>query len=256
MYYNYHTHTPLCRHASGSPREYIETAIAGGIKVMGFSEHAPFRFPDGHESSHRVPTAQAGDYIRELRALREEYRDRIELHIGFELEYYPAYFEDMLAQARSLGAEYLILALHFLQNEYPNGVYSGAPTDSEQLLTEYVDNAIAAMHTGVFTYFAHPDLIRYQGDEEVYIRHIRRLCAEAARLNFPLEINFLGIRDHRHYPRDLFWKIAGEEGAPVVFGCDAHDTPSACDLSSYQVAQELVRTHGLKFVENPTLVKL
>lgn len=256
MFYNYHSHTALCGHASGTPREYIETAVAGGVRVMGFSDHAPFRFPDGYESGHRVKTKDAQGYMQTIRQLREEYRDRIELYVGFEMEYYPKYFDDMLAYVRSLGAEYLILALHYLQNEYPDGVYSGTETESEALLEEYVDNAIAAMHTGVFTYLAHPDLMRYVGDDEIYIRHMRRLCAEAARLNFPLEINFLGIRESRHYPRALFWQIAGEEGSPVVFGCDAHDTPSACDQASFRKAMEMVKTYRLNLIEKPELVRL
>lgn len=256
MLYNYHSHTALCGHASGTPREYIETALAGGIKTMGFSDHAPFRFPDGFESGHRVKTKDAEGYIETIRSLREEYKDRIELFVGFEMEYYPRYFDDMLAYARSLGAEYLILALHFLQNEHPNGVYSGTETDNEALLEEYVNSGIAAMQTGVFTYLAHPDLMRYTGDDEIYIRHMRRLCAEAARLNFPLEINFLGIRESRHYPRNLFWKIAGEEGSPVVFGCDAHDTPSACDEESYRKAMEMVQTYHLNYIGKPELVRI
>ena len=41
MLANYHTHTARCHHASGSEREYIEAAIAGGMKILGFSDHAP-----------------------------------------------------------------------------------------------------------------------------------------------------------------------------------------------------------------------
>ena len=44
MDYNYHTHTFRCQHASGTEREYIESALAAGITKIGFSEHIPFRF--------------------------------------------------------------------------------------------------------------------------------------------------------------------------------------------------------------------
>ena len=104
MHMNLHAHTTRCGHATGTPREYIEAAIAGGIRIMGFSEHVPLRFPDGHETPHRVPTAQAPDYIAQLRQLREEYRDKITLHIGFEAEFYPRFFDEMLKNVRELGA--------------------------------------------------------------------------------------------------------------------------------------------------------
>ena len=50
MDYNYHAHTTRCSHATGTEESYIEKAIEGGIRYMGFSDHMPMRFPDGHES--------------------------------------------------------------------------------------------------------------------------------------------------------------------------------------------------------------
>ena len=37
---NYHTHTTRCGHAIGPDRAYVETAIARGLKTLGFSERA------------------------------------------------------------------------------------------------------------------------------------------------------------------------------------------------------------------------
>ena len=38
---DYHIHTKLCGHASGEMAEYVECAIAAGVKEMGFSDHMP-----------------------------------------------------------------------------------------------------------------------------------------------------------------------------------------------------------------------
>ena len=38
---DYHTHTPLCHHAEGTPQEYVEAAIAAGLSEYGISDHAP-----------------------------------------------------------------------------------------------------------------------------------------------------------------------------------------------------------------------
>ena len=38
---DYHTHTPLCRHAEGEPEEFVDAAIAAGLDEYGISDHAP-----------------------------------------------------------------------------------------------------------------------------------------------------------------------------------------------------------------------
>ena len=48
MIANYHTHTWRCRHADGTEREYVETAIEAGLKILGFSDHTPQVYPGGY----------------------------------------------------------------------------------------------------------------------------------------------------------------------------------------------------------------
>ena len=40
---DYHTHTPLCHHAEGTPEQYIDAALAAGVAEYGISDHAPAR---------------------------------------------------------------------------------------------------------------------------------------------------------------------------------------------------------------------
>ena len=39
---NYHTHTYLCRHATGTIDDYINRAIELGYTDIGISDHCPF----------------------------------------------------------------------------------------------------------------------------------------------------------------------------------------------------------------------
>ena len=149
MNYNYHTHTHRCGHASGTEEEYILRAIEWGITHMGFSDHAPFIFPDGYESRFRIPMSEGEDYVRCISDLREKYRDSIDISIGFEMEYYPSHFAEMLAIARRFGAEYLILGQHFIRDEHPDGVYVFRATEDESHLVEYVDTEIICVELAV-----------------------------------------------------------------------------------------------------------
>lgn len=253
MNYNYHTHTFRCSHATGTEEEYIQRAIENGIVHMGFSDHIPLRFPDGSESKYRVPVDQVSDYVETLQALREKYAGRLALHIGFEMEYYPDFFAQMYRDARAWGAEYLILGQHFTRAENVDRLHATADHSDPEQLAQFTDLMLEAIATGAFSYIAHPDVYRFSGDEAAYREQSERLCLAAKEANVPLEINFLGLREGRHYPNPVFWEIAGKVGAPVTFGFDAHNALSAYDGESEQKALALVRTYGLNYVGRPTL---
>ena len=172
------------------------------------------------------------------------------------MEYYSKYFDEMLRYAKEMGAEYLLLGQHYLYNEYPVGAYSGRKTSDDAIFREYVEETLAGMETGVFTYLAHPDLINYSGDEFLYKREMRRICEKSLALNMPLEINFLGIRSHRNYPHHAFWEICAEVGAPVTFGSDAHTAISTYDEESLRVAEGLVDELGLNYIGEPKIKKI
>ena len=249
---NLHTHTFRCRHASGTEREYIENAVAAGLSTYGFADHAPYAFPEGYYSGFRMLREAQEDYVTTLTALREEYKDRIAVKIGYEAEYYPRFFADFLRLITRFPVDYLILGQHFLLNEV-EGKYSGSATEQEDDLALYVDQTSEAMRTGVFTYFAHPDLLNYRGNPAVYEKHMSRLIECAKETDTPLEINLLGIRDHRHYPNEPFFRLCGEIGAPVCMGCDAHSADVAVDSASFETAMELCGRYGLAFVPSPAL---
>ena len=136
---NYHTHTFRCRHATDAEEQYLERAIANGVTHFGFSDHAPFAFPDGHESRFRVPMNLRFEYMESLSKLREKFKGRIRMFIGFEMEYLPDYFEQMLKIVNEVGAEYLILGQHFQGNEYPEKLRISKGIDDESLLAAYTD---------------------------------------------------------------------------------------------------------------------
>ena len=251
---NYHAHTFRCRHATGAEEKYLERAIENGVTHFGFSDHAPFVFPDGYESTFRVPMNLRFEYMETLGKLREKFKGKIHMFIGFEMEYLPDYFDEMLKTVNEAGAEYLILGQHFLGNEHPEMFRVSQGSDDESLLAAYIDQVIEGMETGVFSYLAHPDMFHFTGDEKLLESYDRKLCRAAVRLGLPLEINLLGIRSQRCYPRESFWRIAAEEGVEVVIGFDAHERRAAYDEKSIAVAMELIERYGLKYNPYPTLI--
>ena len=106
---------------------------------------------------------------------------------------------------------------------------------------------LEALRTGRFLYVAHPDIIHFTGDPAIYEREMRTFCQEVKKLDIPLEINFLGLADHRNYPNPEFWRIAGEVGNRVVFGSDAHRPVDVWRPDTLKVAEEMVRKYHLNY---------
>ena len=243
MIANYHTHTTRCHHASGKEEEFVLRAIDNGLQIFGFSDHVPMPFPDGHQSGFRVRIEELEDYVRTVEGLRQKYADRIRILLGFEAEYYPALFADMLRLLGKYDYDYLIMGQHFIGNE--DGPYSGSPTTDSARLTQYVDQVIQGLATGKFTYLAHPDLLNFTGDNTFYEMEMTRLCRACIDMSIPLEVNLLGVEDGRHYPCDRFFRIAGKLHAPVILGCDAHHLHAVANADIIARGEEFCRRHGL-----------
>lgn len=253
MKVNYHTHTTRCRHASGTEREYVEAAIASGLKVLGFADHTPYPFPADHAQKMRMSMKELDDYVDTVLKLKVEYGSEIEIHLGLEVEYFPDYFEELCRYLADYPIEYFLLGQHFLGNAGPGDFYCGAATEDPARLTAYCDQVLAGLETGCFTYLAHPDLPNFAGEERIYDMQMRRICRKAREISLPLEINLLGICGNRHYPNERFWKIVGEEGCDVVLGLDAHQLSQFQFEESLGKAENLIEKYQLKRIEELTL---
>ena len=225
MFANYHTHTARCHHATGEDKAYVEAAIQNGFQVLGFSDHCPWFFSDGYVSPIRMTPDELDGYVTSLTALKKEYAADITIYIGLESEYVP----EMLPEQR--------------------GIYTGKPTDNAAELKHYVAQVIAGMETGLFAYLAHPDLFHFIGDPALYEQEFRRLCVYLKEKQIPIEINQLGLADHRQYPNPAFLKIAESVGNTAIIGCDAHHPSALLDTDSQQACKKLAEQYHLPLVE-------
>lgn len=252
MIANYHTHTHRCNHAIGREEDYVKEALKAGMKILGWADHTPYIFPGGYYSHFRMRPIQLPGYVQTIEDLREKYAGQIEMPIGLEAEYYPKHFGDLIGFLRDFPIDYLILGQHFLGNEY-DALYCGMMTRTREVVRQYCRQSMEAMNTGLFTYFAHPDLIHYDGDWKLYQETVRPMCAEAKRCGIPLEINLLGLREGRHYPNRFFWEMAAEAGCDVILGCDAH-SPQALNAPEVErKALALVKEFGWNVLETAEL---
>ncbi len=252
---NYHTHTALCNHAKGEIRDYVEAAIDRGLDTIGFSCHAPYPFGERFHSWFRMTPEQNDYYAREILSLKEEYAGKIDIFLGYEAEYYPALWNELLAEIRRYPCDYIILGQHFYNNEY-DGDYAGDSVKDIRAVKGYVRILCEAMRTGLYTYVAHPDLNNYEGDTDEYVDAMRPICEVSLETDTPLEINLLGIRGRRSYPKDRFWRMVGEYNCKVVFGSDAHSPDEIRCRDDFKTAMEMVDRYGLNYTDDIKLKKV
>ncbi len=255
MIANYHTHTKRCMHAVGEDREYVERAIAEGIQILGFSDHGPMYYKN-YTSYYKMLPTELPEYVNSVASLREEFSDKIKIHIGLEVEYYPSLWESSLAFWRDYPIEYLLLGQHFVGEE-TDEVCDPSPRGSvsENRLIQYVDRAVRAIESGRITYIAHPDLLNYTGgDMNLYFDQMGRLIDAAKGCGMPLEYNLLGMADGRSYPRREFFEEVVRRGADVIIGCDAHDPSRVADKGELRRAYRELEKLGVNVVETLKLI--
>ena len=253
--YNFHTHTFRCGHANGNDEDYVRNAIACGYKVLGFSDHVMLK---GYsQPGIRGEYEQIDDYVKSIRRLKRLYGDQIEIHIGFEAEYYPSLIEYYKELLKSKKIEYLILGQHCYINRNNEFQWYLNMEHRDDSIDRYVHDLIEGMSTGLFKYVCHPDyFVRlFKSYDPIIEKYSRMICEASIKYDVPLEMNLAGIRawylkeDNFHYPNPHFWKIAGELGVKTVIGVDAHD-PGDFAISNYNYVFDLVRQYKLNFIED------
>lgn len=256
-YTNFHTHTPRCKHARGTEEEYIRAAVESGYEELGFSDHSPWPFADGHISGVRMDVRELSDYVRTLSALREAYRDKLRLYIGLECEAYEEFYPWIREQKETYGLDYLILGNHTVDVTEEHFYFHGA--DREMLL-RYTDDVIRAMRTGLFRIFAHPELIFSQIEDfdDTAASCARAMCECAKETGVLLEYNLQGdyYREKGRftglgYPNLPFIEIAGSLGCSAIVGVDAHFPEMLTWTDKLENAQRLLAEHGLCVKTSP-----
>lgn len=219
----YHIHTKRCRHASlDDDRQYIEKAADLGVKSITFTDHTPF--PD-NPLDRRMRHEELEEYVSSLKTLKEEFKGTIDVSIGLEVEYMPAFHDYIRSLHESGDFDLLIIGQHFSQVDALAGVPHQLPMHEDSLYptSERVRDAIlSGIETGWFAGVAHPDrTFRADGDwDERMEKMAREIIDSAVSHKMFLEINMASMLK-KNFFRPEFWELVPKEAA-IVIGIDAH----------------------------------
>jgi histidinol-phosphatase (PHP family) len=245
---NYHTHNELCGHAGGTIEEYALAAIENGMEEIGMSDHLPF---PGDFMGARMPYAKFPYYIEETKRLKVVYKDSIRILLGAEAEYMEEQTDFYERLFHEFGLDYLILGQHCYRDGHSNkNVFEDMHDTADVLL--YAKSCMDGMHTGYFSYLAHPDLFTINNfplDDNIK-RAIAYMLDESAKNGYVLEWNANGLRRPEEcYPMAYFWEEVAKTNIRVIIGSDCHSVDA---LNDWAVAESetRVRKLGLNRIEH------
>lgn len=225
---DYHTHTPLCRHAEGTPEAYLDQAIAHGLAEYGISDHAP-QTPEPFDE-WRMLELEMPDYFAWIEAARKHAGGRIPVRAGLECDWLPNCHDWIGHLDSQYDWDYLIGSIHYLGDgwDFDNPKWLGrwAEIDVEEVWTRYWEEYAVMAQSGLFDFLGHPDLIkkfsyRPAGDLRRFYGPVIEAIVDGGAA---IELNTAGFHKPcaEQYPSAEFLKLAAEAGIPVTLSSDAH----------------------------------
>jgi histidinol-phosphatase (PHP family) len=227
MIADYHTHTPLCKHAVGEPEAYAARAVERGIGELGFSDHSPM--PPHYDPDWRMSRAQYASYVAMVERCRKAF-PTLSVKLGLEADFHPgteAYVEAMLKEH---PFDYVIGSVHYLGDwgfDNPDLAHRFDGQDIHKVYGQYYALVEGLAATRMFDILGHPDVIKKFGHRPSrdWEPLERRALEAVAKAGMALDVNTSGLRRPAKeiYPSPRMLRTAKELGIGITFGSDAHD---------------------------------
>lgn len=244
-----HVHTLFCPHGSNDDFIlYIEQAIKNGFQSISFTEHAPL--PEGFidptpEKDSAMPLEKLDDYIHQLKELKREFKNDIEIKIGLEVDFITGYEKETEKLLNDYGPELDdgILSVHFLKaldkyycldfdaETFERLIHlTGGVTNVYQLYFHTVWQAVVS-DLGLYKpkRLGHLTLVRkFQKlfpENNSHFYWIEKIFHEMAKRDMELDVNVAGLRKEycgEIYPPKNIIQMATQQKIPLVYGSDAH----------------------------------
>jgi histidinol-phosphatase (PHP family) len=238
-----HVHTSRCRHASGTPSEYVAAAEAAGVSVLAFTDHLPLL--DGSDTDYAMSMGELPAYVAEIGDLRGS-EARSEILLGIEADWDPCAADVLREALARYDFDVVLGSVHFLGGwafDDPRLVGRYATTDVDALWRDYFGALAAAARSGLFDIMAHIDLVKKFGYMPSY--DPRELYEDAAlafaRAGVAVEVNTAGLRKPcaELYPTASFLRACRSAGVLATMGSDAH-APEEVGMGLGQARDALV----------------
>lgn len=253
MKFDLHTHHDRCGHAIGTLKDYVEGAIENGLQVIGLSDHSPFF---GEKDDQPFPnTAMARSdfkrYVEEVLELKQQYKDRIEVLLGVESDFFPEYADVYREVYRQYPFDYIIGSVHKSNEISIFDRHRWEGLDETGIVKEkeiYFDLVQQSARSGMFDVLGHIDAMKsnypdFHKYETPALEETLRTIAES---DVVIEVNTSGrIKKCREWhPTIGVLERAHYYGVKVTFGSDSHKADRVGD--EWELVRDTLKQIGYR----------
>ena len=107
---DYHIHTKFSADSEADPRGHILKAIEMGLDEICFTDHQDFNYP------YMSFDLDIDSYLKEMKLLKEEYKNQIRIKIGVEVGLDLNYIQEINDFVNSHDFDYVIGSIHVIRN--------------------------------------------------------------------------------------------------------------------------------------------
>lgn len=265
---NYHIHTTYCD-GKNTAVEMAKAAYDAGLTDIGFSGHAPLKYPD----DWTMPEKDLPDYLADVRKLKQDYAGKMNIACGLEMDYY------MDTQALSVlekkvlpKLDYWIGSIHCIGEAGDGEVcYFDDTVDSmahgiDKIFDGDVRATVEAYYNSVATMAktTHPDIIGHM-DLIKKTNEANRFFDETAayyvdawhdaldvinKTDCIIEINTGGVYRYGKrllYPSEAMIDEILAKHIPITVNGDSHET-AAIDFGLNTFVKDLLEAKGVKSI--------
>lgn len=230
---DFHLHPNLLKRPEQADL-FIRKAIELGFDEICFTDHMPFSVTgDEHD---RIPFGKVGEYCQRVREKADEYRDRITIKTGIEIDFHPDCRKEIEAVLAAGDFDYVLGSSHL--NIAGFGLPFGKLTRSEFART-VLENDCAAIDSGYFDTVSHLDVYRWvfseptaypliddryrwESQREFIETIFEHLVARGVRLEINAAPFYKGFDTLGPYPENGILQLSRRYPLAYVYGSDAH----------------------------------
>lgn len=253
MLSNFHTHSVFCD-GDNTLEEIVLSAIEKGFYAIGFSGHGYTDF------DLRYCMQKTDEYIKEIKALKEKYKDKIEIYLGIE--------EDAFCLSHRENFDYIIGSCHYFNVDGKYYPIDSSPDYFKAGLKAFGGDAVALAESYYSKFCDYilkrkPDIIGHFDlitkfdemekslflEDEKYNAIAEKYLKEALKADCIFEVNTGAVsRGYRTkpYPSENLLHIIKKENGRVILSSDSHNIDTL-DFG-FEDAKKMLKDIGFNFV--------